>query len=606
MGSLDLRRPRPELDATLWSQFPVVPDRAQTRSLLRELAVHIADVSSVPPPGVFDDAARSPSFARVVAEFPVEVCDADLLGVAYEQLMASPERRARGAHFTPIDVADAVVGCAVGQLDLVSCGSEISVWDPSAGGGAFLLAAARRIERDTSLTRALIVRHLYASDIDSLSLDVCIAAVELWCGCTASPVTHVGDALLDLPDEWPSDFDLIVGNPPFLGQLTLDTARDSHRRDRLAAMYEGLAGGYVDESGLFLHLALSRMGPSGVVSLVLPESMMATRDAGPIREHADRVASLAVLWIDEGQSFDAAVDVVAPVLTAQQPRGDGTTVLTGTSTGREVDRPADGLWAPLLAAARGVPIVRAPDETGVVSDLASVTAGFRQHFYGLEGAVQEADAGNVGAHTAVRLPQLVTAGAIDTLFLRWGSRAVKFAGTRWLAPVVDLEEIADPLVCAWFGERLVPKLLLASQTKVLEAVADPLGSLLPSVPVLSVEPRDAGDLWKLAAVLASPWVSAWMASRSAGSGLSSNAFRVRASEVARIPLPADRNAWDRGALLAEQAQGASSRNDMTAYASTMRTLGDTMMEAYGGFDRSVIDWWWDRLGVPQLSKDAAY
>lgn len=606
MGSLDLRRPRPELDATLWSQFPVAPDRAQTRSLLRELAVHIAEVRSVPPPGVFDDAARSPSFARVAAAFPAEVCDADLLGVAYEQLMASPERRARGAHFTPIDVADAVVDCAIGQLDPRSFGNQIFVWDPSAGGGAFLLAAARRIERETDLTRSQIVQHLYASDIDPLALDVCLAAVELWCGCTASPTTHVGDALLDLPDEWPSDFDLIVGNPPFLGQLTRDTARDSHRRDRLAAKYEGLAGGYVDESGLFLHLALSRMGASGVVSLVLPESILATRDAGPIREHADRVASFVVLWIDEGQSFDAAVDVVAPVFAAQQPRGDGTILITGTSTDREVDRPTDGLWAPLLAAARGVPIVRSPDKTGVVCDLASVTAGFRQHFYGLEGAVQEADAEKVGAQTSVRLPQLVTAGAIDTLCLRWGSRAVKFAGARWLAPVVDLDKIADPLVRAWFAERLVPKLLLASQTKVLEAVADPLGCLLPSVPVLSVEPSDNGDLWRLAAVLASPWASAWMAARSAGSGLSSNAFRVRASEVGRIPLPADRNAWDRGALLAEEAQSASSRKDITAYSAAMGMLGDTMMEAYGDFDRSVIDWWWDRLGAPELSEDAAY
>ncbi len=606
MGSLDLRRPRPELDATLWSQFPVAPDRAQTRSLLRELALHIADVRSVPPPGVFDDAERSPSLARVAAQFPAEVCDADLLGVAYEHLMASPERRVRGAHFTPVEVADAVVECAIGQLDLRSSGNEVLVWDPSAGGGAFLLAAARRIESETDLTRAQIVRRLYASDIDPLALDVCVAAVELWCGCTASPTTHVGDALLDLPDGWPSDFDLIVGNPPFLGQLTLDTARDSLRRDRLAAKYAGLAGGYVDESGLFLHLALSRMGPSGVVSLVLPESMLATRDAGPIREHADRVASFSMLWIDEGQSFDAAVDVVAPVLTAQQPRGDGTVVVTGTSTDREVDRPTEGVWAPLLAAARGVPIVRTPDNAGVVRDLASVTAGFRQHFYGLDGAVQEAGPGDAGTPTSVNLPQLVTAGAIDSLCLRWGSRAVKFAGNRWLAPVVDLDEIADPLVRTWFEERLVPKLLLASQTKVLEAVVDPLGHLLPSVPVLSVEPRNGGDLWRLAAVLSSPWVSTWIAARSAGSGLSSNAFRVRASEVSRIPLPSDHNAWDRGAVLAEQAQSASSRKDSPAYFSAMRTLGDTMMEAYGVFDRSVIDWWWGRLGAPQLPKDAAY
>lgn len=609
MGSLDLRPPGPDDAASLWSQLPEAPDRHLTRSILRHLVVRIAEVLSVPTPRAFGDTKSDVSFTQMAESLTPEVCTPDLLGMVCEQLMASPERRSRGAHFTPTDVANAVIDCAVDQLDFGSIGSDVTVWDPAAGGGAFLLAAVRRIERDTNQTRARIVQNTYASDIDPIALEVCAASLELWCAGDATPIVHCGDALLDLPESWPTSFDLIVGNPPFLGQLTTDTSRDSSRRERLLAQFDDVAHGYVDESGLFLHLALSRMRPNAVVALVLPESILAARDAERVRASADRLAFLALLWIDEGQSFAAAVDVVAPVFTARQPLHEGTIVRTGSTSQVVVRRPTDGSWSPLLAAARGVPSVRSSPGVGIVGDLANVTAGFRQHFYGLDGAVGEAKETEVDAattHGEARELRLVTAGAIDPLWLRWGTRPVKFAGVKWDAPIVDLEAIEDTAVREWFSDRCVPKILLASQTKVLEAVADPLGRLLPSVPALSVEPISEDDLWHLVAVIASPWASAWLAARSAGSGLSSNAFRVRASEVAALPLPGICDAWDHAALLAAEAQEASSQHDMASYSIALRGLGDAMMEAYGSDDSSVTEWWWERLGPPEGFADAAY
>ncbi len=46
-----------------------------------------------------------------------------------------------------------------------------------------------------------------------------------------------------------------------------------------------------------------------------------------------------------------------------------------------------------------------------------------------------------------------------------------------------------PELARWVGGRLVPKVLVATQTAVLEAAADPTGAWVPSVPVISVEPR---------------------------------------------------------------------------------------------------------------------
>ncbi len=606
MGSLDLRSTAPDGAAAFLAQLPEAPDRHLTRNILRHVVVRVAEVLSIPIPARFDDATNDTSVAALVAAIPRAVCTPDLLGMTCEQLMASPDRRARGAHFTPIHVAESVAGRAIDHLDFAASRSKVMLWDPAAGGGAFLLAAARRIERDSGLTRAQIIRNTYASDIDAIALEVCAAALELWCGCRATPVLHCGDALLELPESWPTSFDLIIGNPPFLGQLTADTSRDKLRRAQLVVAFDDVARGYVDESGLFLHEALSRMGPHGVVALVLPESILAARDARPIRVSAARESSLAVLWIDDGQSFAAAVDVVALVFTARPPELDGTVVVTGSGIPVVAHRPTDGSWSPLLAVARGVPRVQEPPGRKVLGDLAAVTAGFRQHFYGLVGAVREATDAELDPTVDELTPRLVTTGAIDALSLRWGRRAVRFAGVKWQAPVVDLSFIPDAAVREWFEERRVAKLLLATQTKVLETVGDPLGTLLPSVPTLSVEPLDDGDVWRLAAVITSPWASAWVAARAAGSGLSSDAFRVRSSEIAALPLPSDGDAWDEGARLAEQAQHASSERDMAAYAKALRSLGEVMMEAYGDVDTSTIEWWWDLLGSPEGSTDTAY
>ena len=119
-----------------------------------------------------------------------EACVPDLLGLAWEQLLASAARREQGAHFTPSKVADLVVELAFGStvqpVDVRTC----RVWDPTAGGGAFLLASARATEalhrpsaeespEVTQQRRANIVTHCFATDIDPVALRVCDAALEM-------------------------------------------------------------------------------------------------------------------------------------------------------------------------------------------------------------------------------------------------------------------------------------------------------------------------------------------------------------------------------------------------------------------------------------------
>ncbi len=129
-------------------------------------------------------------------------------------------------------------------------------------------------------------------------------------------------------------------------------------------------------------------------------------------------------------------------------------------------------------------------------------------------------------------------------------------------------------------------MLVATQTKVLEAVADPAGELLGSVPVVVVRPNDPQQLWHVLALLQAPATSAWLLRRSAGTALSADACRPTAALLAALPLPVDAAAWDRAAVLARRAAAGEPVIDRFAEAADA---------AYGLTGPEVRRWWLDRL-----------
>ena len=189
------------------------------------------------------------------------------------------------------------------------------------------------------------------------------------------------------------------------------------------------------------------------------------------------------------------------------------------------------------------------------------------------------------------------------MHLRWGDRPCRFDGRRWQAPVVDLDAvtIGDSEVGRWFAERRRPKLLVASQTAVVEVVVDSTGNLVPVTPLIVVEPVDTGRevdpevLWRLAAALSAPSITALAVRRSLGAARSSGRLRLSAAQVSDLPLPTDAGAWDEGTALARtlhRSSGAPAASD------AWLEFGRVMVAAYGVVDSgavaTLVDWWWSR------------
>jgi SAM-dependent methyltransferase len=385
--------------------------------------------------------------------------------------MPVSQRKLLGAWYTPPDLVEAIA-------DEVQRGFRPhTVLDPACGDGRFL---ARFAENAT----------VTGIDIDP-----------------ATSWTH-GDSLsIDWDDR---QFDAVVGNPPFLNQLARSTSRGGRSK------FGG--GPYADTAAEFLSLAIRLTRRGGRVGLVLPLSMLSTRDVAAIRDDITRRAALRWMWWSPTMMFDASVRVWAGVWEVGGQQG-----LVSRAFGPEFEaRPSISMpaqWSGLIADTQ-----ESSHDGPILGDVATFTADFRDQYYGLVGSVSDSGSG----------PPLITSGLIEPSECWWGRRTVRFAKQKYAAPRVDLSSLS-PALQRWAGQRLVPKILIANQTQRIEAVIDRDGAWLPSVPVITCTTDRLDDV---AAVLHSDAATEWVRYHAAGSGLSATSVRLTARLLASIPLPA--------------------------------------------------------------------
>ena len=404
----------------------------------------------------------------------------------------APTKAARklvGAWYTPPALVDVVVDNVLRDWRPAR-GRAVRVLDPACGDGRFLFAVAER------LAERGIATDLTGCDIDGVALHAIDGAVD----------TIEADALAHHWGE--ATFDIVVGNPPFLSQMATATTRGG------ASRHGG--GPYADAAVEFLALAVRLASPDGGrVGLVLPQSIVGARDAGPVRAEVARTARLTWSWWEPRQRhFDASVNVCA-LGFERTPFG-----------GHEQSDPA---WTRVVTDRLGIPALdpRHLACAGTLGDRADLNANFRDEYYALVPAVREGGDG----------PPLVTSGLIDPGVCLWGRRPMTFARRTFTCPRVDLGALTGRFP-RWAARKLVPKVLVANQTRILEAVADPDGAWLPGVPVNTVTPTDATAVDEIAAVITSPVASVLAWQLGAGTGLSTIAVRVGPALLARLPWPA--------------------------------------------------------------------
>lgn len=570
-------------------------------TLLNGLCVALAELSlGVPelgaPFGEVDDEVFDLVAPHVVDVVPSQV--PWLVVAAHEASLPGDVRHGRGVHATPPEVGIGLCRALFADIDPVS---RPRVVDHSVGAGAFLLAAATVLGEAGVDPDRVVGDLLFGSDVDEASVVLARWALGAWAlsagGCVpdlASPNLRVGDGLSPETFAAEAPFDAVIGNPPFLSQLSATTARSGQERRALAGRFAGAVGGYADTAAAFVAHAVDQVDVGGRIAMIVPESFFATRDAEPVRRHLRTATAVSAVWAGGRGSFAAAVGTCAVLAVRGGPSGpvqrlSGPDVRPNGEIDPDLlDEPS---WSGVLAGMRGVPAVRLAASEATIGDVAHVVAGFRDQYYGLVESVREA-ADGVDVTADPTMVPLVTVGMIDPFSLRWGRAEFRFARRRWRRPMVDLDDLAerDPGLAAWYAVTLTPKVCIASQTKVIEVAVDADGTWAATTPVISAMASDV-DVWHLAAALGAPAVTAWSVARATGSGLSGDAVRVSASLVRSVPLPADAAAWAEGAAVLAGVDVASGPQpaDLAAFTAAMAA-------AYR-CDEDVTRWWGERLPV---------
>ena len=541
--------------------------------------------------------------------------DAGALRAAYDRFLEQPaaDRSQRGAFYTPSAIVDHLLDQTLEPLiaerraaaatddERARTIASIRVCDPACGTGAFLLRAAERLRHhlvacgaDARAAAQTIAQHcIFGADTDA-------AAVELCRYATGAPSPHIliTNPLLHPPSAF-TGLDVFVGNPPFLTQLKSRTALS---RDEVGAIRDWAGDAvrpYTDPAALFLLLSLHLARPGARIALIQPLSFLSARDTAAVRIRALHDAALQSIWIGHEPVFPGTnVLTCAPSFQVGAAPPTHISRALGASctpsSPKSLDRNAlAGTWGSLANDAFGMPMF-GHQAAGTLTDVAAATADFRDQYYGLDGFIVEDDVIGTDVLDA-RYPPILTAGLIDLAACHWGERPTRLLKHTWRAPRIDRDRMArEGALADWITTRLVPKIILATQTKIIELIVDVDGRLLPSTPLITVTPRDQVRIWHVAAALASPVCTALALERHLGAALSGQAIKLSAKQALALPVPEPSEHWDAAAIALRDAHLADAADVRTALLDTFAT---DIVRAYAVPERdakALLAWWRSR------------
>ncbi len=188
----------------------------------------------------------------------------DILGLLYISCKNLGSRKSTGAYYTPTSVVKKLVG----RLFEENRAESKTVFDPCCGTGNFLL----------QLPEEISLEHIYGSDIDEVG--VCITRINLALkfGMPSKEILyeHIRerDYLLFGTEE---SFDYIIGNPPWGYEFT------EQEKQRLREKYLCAQAKNIESYDVFTEQAISNLKCGGVLSFVLPESILNVRAHMPVR-----------------------------------------------------------------------------------------------------------------------------------------------------------------------------------------------------------------------------------------------------------------------------------------------------------------------------------
>ena len=220
--------------------------------------------------------------------FPEKLSLENVISV-YEGLIDSNQKKNNGITFTPSFIADYICEYALRKS---AAGKRVKIIDPSCGGGVFLLRAIKVLKKHYCLSaREIIENNLFGIDI--VQDNVLVSKLILLAACILEG-TYVTDIKINLlcvdslQSDWSSlfgsNFDAVVGNPPYVNPHDLDKKVVSFLKHNFSTTSHGTTNIFY----AFVEKGMRYVAQNGALCYIVPNNFITINAAGPFRDFLTR------------------------------------------------------------------------------------------------------------------------------------------------------------------------------------------------------------------------------------------------------------------------------------------------------------------------------
>ncbi|WP_101847490.1 Eco57I restriction-modification methylase domain-containing protein [Zhihengliuella sp. ISTPL4] len=328
------------------------------------------------------------------------------------------EEKLRGGFYSPDVLVDL---CLTRAKELLASKADLRVLEPSSGDGAFLRGLERNgFKQDLGHVEAVeLIDHEAEKSSQTLS-------------SLGLPGRSINDNVLRWSQDKPSDFDLVLANPPYVRFQFI--AEDDKQRARAISAELGAAGSSVSNLWIpvFL-LAVSKLREGGVFSVILPTEFLTGISANSVRNWL--LAHTTDLTIDlfKPGSFPAVLQEVL-ILTGRRTHTAAAPPAIvdfydhngGTRHWTHTIAPGPGTWTDYLLS---------PKQYGAIAAVRSIGAVTRL--------------GNIARFS------VSTVTGANGYFCMTSDRVAEYELERWALPLLPRSRYAEGLVYTQADQQLI-------------------------------------------------------------------------------------------------------------------------------------------------------
>ncbi|MDR2526781.1 MAG: N-6 DNA methylase [Rickettsiales bacterium] len=190
----------------------------------------------------------------------------DILGFIYISLKNINQKKSLGMYYTPPNVVKYVISHIMETTNI----NDKIILDPCCGSGNFILNLGRRLSNP---------KNLFGQDIDLISIQLTRINFALKFDVLDTDTLYSHFICADtLTYSYKSSYDIIIGNPPWGGKLNKEQIQS------LSLKYNTLSKYNSEIYDLFIERSLSLLSDGGILSFVLPLSILNARMHNIIRD----------------------------------------------------------------------------------------------------------------------------------------------------------------------------------------------------------------------------------------------------------------------------------------------------------------------------------